>query len=90
MDIQTIAQENSFTLIDGTFYDTEELPGRDMSEIPHPFIVESMRLLQKHNKGIYFIHLNHSNPLLNEDSKKYKEFTQKGFNIAKQGQKFDL
>jgi len=89
-DIQAIAQENSFTLIDGTFYDTDELPGRDMSEIPHPFIVESMRLLQKHKKGIYFIHLNHSNPLLNEDSKKYKEFTQKGFNIAKQGQKFDL
>ena len=89
-NIQTIAQENSFTLIDGTFYDTDELPGRDMSEIPHPFIVESMKLLHKEKKGVYFIHLNHSNPLLNEDSKKYKEFIQKGFNIAKQGQKFDL
>ena len=30
-------------LVDGTFYGPAELPGRDMSQVPHPFIVETRR-----------------------------------------------
>ena len=33
-------------MIDGSFYQNGEIPGRDMSEIPHPFIVESMDLMR--------------------------------------------
>ena len=29
--------------LDGTFFADGELPGRDMAEIPHPFVVESLR-----------------------------------------------
>ena len=32
--------------IDGTFFDEGELPGRDMSTIPHPFIAETMKRLE--------------------------------------------
>lgn len=32
-----------YAFLDATFYDGEELNNRNMSEIPHPFIVESMQ-----------------------------------------------
>ena len=33
-----------YALIDATFYDSSEVNYRDLSEIPHPFVVESMEL----------------------------------------------
>jgi pyrroloquinoline quinone biosynthesis protein B len=76
-------------LIDGTFYSNGELPGRDMKEIPHPFVVESMaffnNLPQKEKDKIYFIHFNHTNPLLNLNSKQRKDLPLKGFKAADQG-----
>ncbi len=76
-------------LIDGTFYASDELPSRDMKEIPHPFVVESVALFsnlpQKEKDKIYFIHFNHTNPLLNPKSKQRKELLLKGFKAADQG-----
>ena len=77
-------------LVDGTFYDGNELPGRNMSEVPHPFISETEALFQAVGKDVtsklYFIHLNHTNPLL-WDVQQQKDTRSKGFNIAEQGQK---
>ena len=52
--------------LDGTFFDASELPGRDLSEIPHPTIGETMKRLQGKpvRAKVRFIHLNQSNPLL--------------------------
>lgn len=76
--------------IDGSFYDGNELPHRDMADIPHPFIVESMAMfdaLPKEEKNkIYFIHLNHTNPLLDADSEIYQAVKAKGYHIAIQGE----
>ena len=75
-----------FAFIDGTFYDAEEINNRDISEIPHPFIIETMQLLKNLKKQeinkVYFIHLNHTNPALNEKSKTYQTIKSNGFNIA--------
>ncbi len=58
-----------YAIIDATFYDSKEVNYRDISEIPHPFVTESMDLFDsidiKEKNKIYFIHLNHTNPLLN-------------------------
>ena len=47
--------------IDGTFYDEEEINYRDISEIPHPFIIETMHLFRDQEplikSKINFIHL---------------------------------
>lgn len=76
-------------LIDGTFYANGELPGRDIKEIPHPFVVESMALFsslpQNEKDKIYFIHFNHTNPVLNPTSKQRKDLLLKGFKAADQG-----
>ena len=78
-----------YALIDATFYDSSEVNYRDLSEIPHPFVVESMQLfdsirLKERNK-IFFIHLNHTNPLLNKESEQYKYVIDKGYNVAEEG-----
>ncbi len=41
-DINAVVGGVDFALLDGTFYQNGEIPGRDMSEIPHPFIEESI------------------------------------------------
>ena len=87
-DIVDIVENSDYSLLDGTFYDINELPGRDMSQIPHPFIVETMKLFKNSDKkdSIYFIHLNHTNPALNKDSLEYKKVIFNGFNISENGQ----
>jgi pyrroloquinoline quinone biosynthesis protein B len=72
--------------IDGTFYADGEVPGRSMSEIPHPFIVETMRRVPKYASKVRFIHLNHTNPVLWQPRLVEKE----GFRIAKEGEKSPL
>ena len=83
-----------YALIDATFYDSEEVNYRDLSEIPHPFVVESMELFDsisnEEKKKIFFIHLNHTNPLLNKDSDQYKFVKSQGYNVAKEGMKLKL
>ena len=83
-------KEVDIALIDGSFYEDGELPNRDMSEIPHPFVVETMKALEhspstERNK-VYFIHLNHTNPLLQEGSAPYNEVYEAGMHIATEGQ----
>lgn len=73
-------------LLDGTFYDSKEVNNRDISEIPHPFIIETMALFKEENNSetskINFIHLNHTNPLLDTNSAAFKKVKESGFNVA--------
>jgi pyrroloquinoline quinone biosynthesis protein B len=88
-NINELIQKVDIAFLDATFYKNGELK-RDMSEIPHPFVEESMarfsNLSQNDKKKVNFIHLNHTNPLLIEGSLAQKEVLNKGFNLAKEGQ----
>jgi len=92
VSIKGLIEDNDYSLLDGTFYNIDELPGRDMSEIPHPFIVESIDIFSEtgNKSGIYFIHINHSNPALNSNSDAFKNIINNGFGVTKRGQIFDL
>jgi len=87
-DIISLVKESDYAFLDATFYKNGEL-NRNMSQIPHPFVEESMELFSKlsnRNKNkIYFIHMNHTNPLLVENSKEKNKVIKNGFNIAVQG-----
>ena len=93
-DISKVIQHTDFALIDGTFYSQGEIPHRDISEIPHPFITETMEhlylLKANHKNKVYFIHLNHSNPAIKEDNATSNIIKSKGFNIAREGFVFSL
>ena len=88
-DLAELIKTVDYALIDATFYADGELPGRDMSKVPHPFVTESMELLEDRSVGernkVWFIHMNHSNPLLNPQSKESKSVQSKGFNVAVEG-----
>ena len=42
IDIETEIATVDFAFIDATFFDGEELNARDISQIPHPFVIESI------------------------------------------------
>jgi len=79
--------------LDATFYDGSELPGRDLSKIPHPRIVETMHLLdeqvQERPGRVRFLHLNHTNPALH-DMKLRKQIEARGFRFAEEGERLGL
>ncbi|MFZ4545133.1 MAG: MBL fold metallo-hydrolase [Saprospiraceae bacterium] len=94
LDIIEVIKEVDYAFIDGTFYDGEEINNRNISEIPHPFIVESMFLFKdlpeiEKNK-IQFIHLNHTNGALNPDSIQSRTILANGFNVARMNQIIQL
>ena len=91
-DIKDIVENSDYSLLDGTFYDINELPGRDMSQIPHPFIVETMKIFKNSDKkdSIFFIHLNHTNPALDNSSNEFQNIIDSGFNVTQRGNKLNL
>jgi pyrroloquinoline quinone biosynthesis protein B len=93
-DLKELVKRVDYALLDATFYKNGEIPSRDMSEIPHPFVEETMKLLEdlpaREKKKVIFIHFNHTNPLIKKDSKERREVLQKGFRVGDEGMIFDL
>lgn len=93
-DINDWIGQVDIAFLDGTFYRNGEIWGRDMSQIPHPFIEESIKkfssLTADEKSKIHFIHLNHTNPLLDEASEEYATFQQSGYNLARELQIVEL
>ncbi|MEE2758472.1 MAG: MBL fold metallo-hydrolase [Candidatus Thermoplasmatota archaeon] len=80
-------------LIDGTFWSGDELKNRDMSEIPHPPVKDTLGRLgqrQEHDPDIQFFHLNHTNPLCDSESAEWKELHSLGWSVACEGDSFTL
>lgn len=89
-DIIKQVQKVDVALLDATFYSADELPGRRMEEVPHPFVKETMKLFSETEEAIrakiYFIHMNHTNPLL-WDSATQQDLLHAGYKYAIQGMK---
>ncbi|NNE70660.1 MAG: MBL fold metallo-hydrolase, partial [Rhodothermales bacterium] len=75
--------------LDATFFGDGEIPGRDMSGFPHPFITHSMErfdaLPAEVRSRIRFIHLNHTNPALWEGRER-TQVLEAGFGLAREGE----
>ena len=87
--VEAIIERVDVAYLDATFFDGDEL-GRDMSEIPHPFIVESIErfspLPADQRSKVRFIHLNHSNPALQPGSEPRERIAATGMRVAAQGE----
>ncbi|WP_428740254.1 MBL fold metallo-hydrolase [Tenacibaculum sp.] len=83
-----------YAFVDATFYDSKEINNRDISEIPHPFIVESFQQFENleaaDKNKVIFIHFNHTNPVINPDSDAAKTIINHGFRIGKINDVFEL
>lgn len=77
--------------IDATFYSEKELKNRNIKEIPHPLVIETMELFRSMDDNIkskiVFIHFNHTNPLLIDNELRLKVESQ-GFRVAQQGLRY--
>tara|TARA_B100000674_G_C37802868_1_gene897342 strand:+ start:100 stop:1014 length:915 start_codon:yes stop_codon:yes gene_type:complete len=92
-DLKKLVHEFDYLLLDATFYDSNEI-NRDINEIPHPLVSETINLLeslsQKSKNKVYFIHMNHTNLMLDPTSELSKLIYSKGYNIARVGQRIYL
>ncbi|MGB5480857.1 MAG: MBL fold metallo-hydrolase, partial [Eudoraea sp.] len=83
-----------YAFLDAGFFSEEEIDNRDISEIPHPTVLESMELFDKlpaHEKNkVWFIHMNHTNPMLNPESEQSKLVISNGYHIARFKNIFEL
>ena len=80
-------------LLDATFWNGEELSGRDMKDVPHPTVENSLVRLQEGGIGgpeIILIHLNHTNPLNNPNSHQSRMVEDAGHSIGQRGLTIEL
>ena len=82
-----------YAFIDATFFKEGEI-NRPMSEVPHPFIEETVALFENESLAtknkVIFIHFNHTNPALQSNSRERNELELLGFKFATEGQRFKL
>lgn len=80
--------------LDGTFFANGEIPGRDMSGFPHPFISTSLArfaaLPDSERAKIRYIHLNHTNAALWPESDGRQQITRGGSRVAEEGERVSL
>jgi pyrroloquinoline quinone biosynthesis protein B len=97
-DLTELIKQVDYAFLDATFFDVDELPGRNMDEIPHPFVLETLETVKdlplKERQKIHLIHFNHTNPLLHPDrpanSAAIHTVKEAGVNLARIGQRFAL
>ena len=94
VSIVDMVTEVNYAFVDASFFDDHELVGRDMSEIPHPRVTETMALFAEApadiRKRIHFIHYNHTNPVRDPASAETRTVLDAGFKIARRGDRVCL
>ena len=92
-DIRAEVARVDVALLDATFYQEGELPNRNMSEIPHPFVAETITLFSPlpaaEKRKVKFIHFNHTNPLILEGPER-DAVKKLGFELATEGERIVL
>ena len=97
-DLAAMLSAAGTALLDGSFFSPAELPGRDLSQIPHPLITDTVAYFDTESfhhgdkalaTNVFFIHLNHSNPLWREGPER-EWLAERGFKVGKFGQRWAL
>jgi pyrroloquinoline quinone biosynthesis protein B len=85
--IETAVEAVDVALLDATFFAATELPNRDMREIPHPLVEETIARFNARpelKQRIWFIHFNHTNPLMWNKTEQ-ENIRRQGFQVAETG-----
>lgn len=93
-DVADAVASVDVALLDGSFWSLDEVPGRSIEDIPHPLMTQTMDVLQdvvdRRAARVVLTHLNNSNPALDEGGPQQAEVARRGFEIAREGMRFDL
>lgn len=92
--IEDVIRKVDIAYLDATFFHADENPGRNMAEIPHPFVAESIArfeaLAATEKEKVRFIHFNHTNPILRPGSEAQMTVEAAGMHVAEVGEKISL
>jgi pyrroloquinoline quinone biosynthesis protein B len=92
--LDEVLAEVDVALVDGTFYSRDELPDREVSEIGHPLITDSLERFGEAVRAgrlrVVFTHLNHSNPALDPDGPERRAIERAGFRVLEDGEEIGL
>lgn len=90
--VMQVVQSVDVAFLDACFYDATELPGRDMSKVPHPLIVDTLQRLEGLAAGteIVLVHMNHTNPAWQEGSEQQRAVHRAGLHVGQQGAMYEL
>lgn len=87
--VEDLVSSVDVAYLDATFFDGSELPSRNMADIPHPLMIESLArfgsLTANERRRVRFIHLNHTNPALDPESDAVRRVRAAGCAIAEEG-----
>lgn len=75
-------------IVDACFYDADEIGGR--TDIPHPFVTDTLARYGEIPGTLVLTHLNHTNPLLDPASPRRVEVERRGAVIASAGLRWSL
>lgn len=86
-EAEDVLGKHAVCLVDATFGSPGELPGRDLSTIPHPFVDDTLRTFAHLADGCRMIltHMNHSNSVAEPSSDLAIAAARAGFEIAHDG-----
>ena len=94
LNLATELKKVDYAFLDATFYSAKELGNRDMSQIPHPSVLETIQTLKdlsmEERAKVIFTHFNHTNPLLDITSEATKKVLALGFKIGRIHDRFPL
>lgn len=84
-----ILGEVNVALLDGAFFSPEEIPGRNIAEIPHPLATDTAERAAGAACDVRLIHLNHTNPLW-DDGPERAWVQERGVGVGATGDRWDL
>ncbi|MEQ1571961.1 MAG: MBL fold metallo-hydrolase [Myxococcota bacterium] len=78
--------------LDATFFSPGEIPWR--GQVAHPFVEDTIARLRglpaRERAKVAFVHLNHTNPLLDPRSEEWARVAEAGMTVAQDGERFSL
>ncbi|NNF88874.1 MAG: MBL fold metallo-hydrolase [Acidimicrobiia bacterium] len=83
-DAQQEVARHRVCLLDASFSSLDEIPGRDLGQIPHPLVSDTIERFGHlaADRRLILTHLNHSNPVAEPDSEAAAVVRSAGFEVA--------
>lgn len=86
-EAEDVIGAHSTAFLDATFWSDAELPHRDMANIKHPFVPDTLERFAHlaSTRRLVLTHLNHTNPVCDPASDEHADVLRAGFEVATEG-----
>ena len=86
---RSVVAGHDLALLDASFWSADEVPGREVSEIPHPLVPDTIDRFADVADRVVLTHLNHTNPLCDPESTEAGQVRYAGFRVAEDGDRYE-